>query len=85
MTDAIQTFLAGLVLLFDGFVTLCGSLVVLYKALVAKAPKRVPKSILISGASSGIGESLAVEYARSGVTLGLIGRNKGMRSFLLFL
>ncbi len=35
-----------------------------------------PKSIIITGASSGIGEALAKTYAKSDMTLGLIGRNK---------
>lgn len=34
------------------------------------------KSVLITGASSGIGRALALDYAAPGVTLGLIGRNK---------
>ena len=34
-----------------------------------------PKVILITGASSGIGEALALEYATDGVTLILIGRD----------
>lgn len=34
-----------------------------------------PKSILITGASSGIGEALALAYAKPGVTLHLAGRN----------
>jgi short-subunit dehydrogenase len=34
-----------------------------------------PKNIIISGASSGLGAALALKYAGSGVTLGLIGRN----------
>jgi len=35
-----------------------------------------PRSILITGASSGLGESLALSYARSGVTLFLSGRDQ---------
>lgn len=34
-----------------------------------------PKSILITGASSGIGEALSLHYARPGVFLALAGRN----------
>jgi short-subunit dehydrogenase len=36
----------------------------------------IPKVILITGASGAIGEALAKTYARSGVTLGLLSRNK---------
>jgi len=38
---------------------------------------RFPRSILITGASSGIGSALAREYARPGVTLALGGRDIG--------
>lgn len=36
-----------------------------------------PKSIIITGASSGIGRALALELAAPGVALGLIGRQEG--------
>jgi NADP-dependent 3-hydroxy acid dehydrogenase YdfG len=36
-----------------------------------------PRSVLITGASSGIGEALAVAYAGTGIALALSGRNRG--------
>nr|CAG8544554.1 13955_t:CDS:2 [Entrophospora candida] len=36
----------------------------------------IPKVVLITGASTGIGAAFAVEYAAPGVTLGLLGRNE---------
>jgi short-subunit dehydrogenase len=35
----------------------------------------MPRSVVITGASSGLGEALALRYAREGARLGLIGRN----------
>ncbi len=35
-----------------------------------------PKNILLTGASSGIGEELVKQYARTGITLAITGRNK---------
>jgi short-subunit dehydrogenase len=35
-----------------------------------------PKTVVITGASSGIGEALAVRYARAGTVLGVTGRNR---------
>lgn len=36
----------------------------------------LPQTIVITGASAGIGKSLALAYAKTGVTLGLIARNQ---------
>ena len=36
----------------------------------------MPKNIIITGASSGIGKALALQYAKNGIALGLIARNK---------
>ncbi|SFK04946.1 SDR family NAD(P)-dependent oxidoreductase [Methylocapsa palsarum] len=41
-----------------------------------RAPPQAPRSILITGASSGIGRALALAYARPGVALALIGRDE---------
>jgi short-subunit dehydrogenase len=38
--------------------------------------KIMPKCVVITGGSSGIGRALAIRYAGEGVTLGLIGRDK---------
>lgn len=35
----------------------------------------VPRNVVITGASAGIGRSLALEYAAPGMTLGLVGRD----------
>lgn len=45
-------------------------------------PPPPPKTILITGASSGLGAALALAYARKDVTLFLIGRNAGRLSAL---
>lgn len=35
-----------------------------------------PKCLVITGATAGIGEALALHYAKPGVTLALTGRNE---------
>jgi short-subunit dehydrogenase len=41
-----------------------------------------PKHIVITGASSGLGKALALHYATSGVTLGLVGRHEGRLDYV---
>ena len=48
-----------------------------WPATAKMAPMRDPKSILITGASSGIGEALALGYAAHGVDLAISGREAG--------
>ncbi|MPZ57870.1 MAG: SDR family NAD(P)-dependent oxidoreductase [Rhizobiales bacterium] len=36
----------------------------------------MPKTVVITGASSGLGEALAVRYARAGTVLGMVGRDR---------
>jgi short-subunit dehydrogenase len=42
---------------------------------IRRPTNRAPKNIIITGANSGLGEALALYYAKEGVTLGLTGRN----------
>src|SRR5687768_2007407 len=39
--------------------------------------ERAPRAVVITGASSGIGRSLALEYAAPGIVIGLVGRDAG--------
>lgn len=43
--------------------------------IAAPSPEAAPRSVLITGASSGLGAALAREYAQSGTTLFLSGRD----------
>jgi len=62
--------------------TMVGALVTLILSLIRlpfsffKTPRKNPTSILITGASSGIGETLAIKYSAPNVFLALTGRNK---------
>ncbi|WP_107312478.1 SDR family NAD(P)-dependent oxidoreductase [Burkholderia metallica] len=38
-------------------------------------PDQLPRSIVITGASAGLGRALALAYAQPGTTLGIVGRN----------
>jgi short-subunit dehydrogenase len=57
------------------FVYLPVSLWIAVKSILLPSKKQQYKFILITGATSGIGKSLAERYARKGVTLALTGRN----------
>ena len=39
--------------------------------------RQLPRSIVITGASSGLGQALALQYAGTGRSLGLLGRDQG--------
>lgn len=39
-------------------------------------PPSLPRTVLVTGASSGLGAGLALSYAAPGVTLGLVGRDR---------
>jgi len=45
-------------------------------ALFRRKRLPAPKSIVITGATAGIGKALALHYAKAGVSLALTGRNK---------
>jgi len=61
--------------LFGAVLSLCVALLYLPFSFFHTLKKR-PSSILITGASSGIGEALAIQYSAPNVFLAITGRNK---------
>ena len=82
----VESLLLSISLIVFATLSIIISLFSMVSSLFSPSPKRFdPTSILITGASSGIGKTLAVNYAKKGVFLAITGRNKGLLFSFLFL
>ncbi|RUS30244.1 hypothetical protein BC938DRAFT_479677 [Jimgerdemannia flammicorona] len=80
ISAAFQTFVLSFVTFYIMFITMPLTFVLFLRELALgmmrlKAKPRKPMSILITGASSGIGGQLALEYAAPGIVLILLGKD----------
>ncbi|CAG8728151.1 18203_t:CDS:2 [Gigaspora margarita] len=71
-----QAIILSVFIPFVIIMSICLTLFDIVNGIFYKEKNDTHKVILITGASSGIGEAIALEYAKPGVILGLLGRNE---------